>query len=771
MIDKKLNKEELLKLYNAAKDAYYNGEELMSDAEFDELESFLGLENKSYIGSKNSKKLNYTCQHAFIMGSLSKIQIKENLKTGEINWEEAAERISRFLNKASGTSTFETTPKLDGCSFSVEFINRNNKAVLKQCATRGDGTYGKDIRNWFETQLNTSYWKNIDAAVGALCENNSDEIFCIRGEILIPQATFGSEHSSTFTNPRSFVAGTIGTKWDDSDKNFQSNVGALHWVCYDYRIVDETGAFTELSWMNPNDSTYNQLKPFLGGIGELPDAEYCQVHEYSGDLSVDELKEIYFDYDDYRKNKTPYALDGVVFKPAASSRQYNDNKVRPDDCIAMKFMPMLEPTEIVDIVWDVKKTGEYFPTATLKPIVLDGKKITKASLHNYGYIVSQKAGIGAKVRVSLAGDIIPYIIEVVEPVDINQNNMNIPVDSYVETDSKSGAMHLMKEFTESGKLKNQFMASANTLNIPFVGPASASNLWDNLHDEFDNGLTNVLQLMRNDFNINTIYNVLGRSKSIQNIVDSLSKYKTQLTAEDVILSFCFKNCGHRAAALCAKILAGEQNYSTASMPAVAYQWALDSNNKQYKEVMDMLNALDIQLEPNTSNNDERIPIIMTGDPSKCTDYPTKAKWLEAHPQYVATTSWKECKILFTNDLESKTGKMAKAAKAGIPVKLYEGEQSMINKIARKVYEVINESFSPEHIEQENGLTPYDEELIDEASSTTYPDTIKRCIKQCDTLKAEYILRDMLQDLYDSGTADDTPNWSDNWGFSRRRYDD
>ena len=238
MIDKSLSRKELQQLYNQAKEAYYNGEEIMSDADFDELESLLGLENKSYVGSKNSKKLNYTCKHSFIMGSLSKIQIKEDTKTGQINWEYAAETITKFLNKSSGTSVYETTPKLDGCSFSTEFINVGGKAVLKSCATRGDGTYGKDIRNWFLPQLKTDYWSKIDDAVNALCEEDSDDILCIRGEILIPQTTFGEEYSSSFTNPRSFVAGTIGAKWDDNDDKLMSNVSNLHFVCYDYRTVD-----------------------------------------------------------------------------------------------------------------------------------------------------------------------------------------------------------------------------------------------------------------------------------------------------------------------------------------------------------------------------------------------------------------------------------------------------------------------------------------------------------------------------------------------------
>ena len=142
MLDPNLSLEQKRDLFNRAKDAYYNGEEIISDADYDQLEKELGLENKSYIGSK---KGNYTQKHSFIMGSLAKVQIKEDKKTGEVNWEAAAEKITKYLNKSKGTTVYETTPKLDGCSFSLEFKNDNNEAVLISCSTRGDGAYGTDI--------------------------------------------------------------------------------------------------------------------------------------------------------------------------------------------------------------------------------------------------------------------------------------------------------------------------------------------------------------------------------------------------------------------------------------------------------------------------------------------------------------------------------------------------------------------------------------------------------------------------------------------------
>lgn len=123
-----LSKEYVEGLLDIAKDYYYNtGNELIDDAMYDELESFAGLENKNYVGSKsNAKHANYTVKHSFIMGSLSKIQIKEDKKTGTVDWDTYAGEFEKYFDKASGCRYFETTPKLDGCSFSAEFDYRGN---------------------------------------------------------------------------------------------------------------------------------------------------------------------------------------------------------------------------------------------------------------------------------------------------------------------------------------------------------------------------------------------------------------------------------------------------------------------------------------------------------------------------------------------------------------------------------------------------------------------------------------------------------------------
>jgi hypothetical protein len=74
------------------------------------------------------------------------------------------------------------------------------------------------------------------------------------------------------------------------------------------------------------------------------------------------------------------------------------------------------------------------------------------------------------------------------------------------------------------------------------------------------------------------------------------------------------------------------------------------------------------VEANVSS-DDKIPVIMTGSPKAC-GFNTKADFLMKHPEYVETSKWNECQILFTDDLESDSSKMQKAKKLGITIKRY-----------------------------------------------------------------------------------------------------
>ena len=105
---------EKLELYKRAKQQYYTGEPIMGDAEFDALENELGLNNKGFVGTRHNPS--YTIEHPFVMGSLSKVQIKED-ENGVIEWQTHYNEAKKYF----GENEVILTPKFDGCSWELLF--------------------------------------------------------------------------------------------------------------------------------------------------------------------------------------------------------------------------------------------------------------------------------------------------------------------------------------------------------------------------------------------------------------------------------------------------------------------------------------------------------------------------------------------------------------------------------------------------------------------------------------------------------------------------
>ena len=200
---------EKLELYNKAKDAYYNGQEIMTDYEFDQLEKELGLENKSNVGSKNNPS--YTIKHPFMMGSISKVQIHKD-KEGNIDWDKYYTEAKKYF----GNKKLVITPKFDGCSFEVDIFNN----LIQSISTRGDGYWGKDITRHIAIFIPDEYVK-----LGGH--------YTLRGEVLIKKDIFEKKYAEEFTNPRSFVAGVLGHDYNQFDPVLQERIMDLSIVIYD----------------------------------------------------------------------------------------------------------------------------------------------------------------------------------------------------------------------------------------------------------------------------------------------------------------------------------------------------------------------------------------------------------------------------------------------------------------------------------------------------------------------------------------------------------
>ena len=620
------------KLYLEAKEAYYNGEGIMSDLEFDSLEKELGFENNSTVGSRHNPS--YTVKHPVIMGSLSKVQIHEN-KNGDVEWGKYLTDIKKYTTSDS----LVITPKYDGCSFEVHMNNGHWEA-----STRGDGEWGKDIKRIVEMLDNFNELVSL---------SDYDE-YIVRGEILVDKNIYEKKYSEEFTNPRSFVSGVINHEFDENDEIYINKVKDLDYVVYDYKVKIDN------EWV---DKEFIEME----NVSHMP--SFFEVTSIEDDKK---LEDIYNRFNDFRRD-CRFALDGFVIKPVTKYRNYVPDDIRPKDCVAIKFIPMIQETEVVDITWQLGKTSELTPIIWVKPVEMDGRMVQKCSGHNIGVLKEKKVSIGCKIIMSLAGDIIPFLYKVTDNYKYDESKLNVPNDSYED------GVHLMKALDDKSKARLSFISSAKALQIPDIGPETASKIFghmtnvdDATADFFGDISTelvhNILECKKED-----IYFGTGGGRQGTKASNSFVKYIKSITLGDIIKSCNFRFCGDKVAKKCEKyILDNEEDFD--HMPLEGYEWCMSKNSLNYIYLMKILDKLSMSLDSfrktydvTKEENDNKIPVILTGEP---VNYSSKNEFLRCNPQYRMTGSWKEVKIVFTNSLDSNTGKMKKAREKGIKIELY-----------------------------------------------------------------------------------------------------
>jgi len=627
-----MTKKEKLELYYKAKEAYYNGQEIMTDFEFDNLEKELGLENKSEVGTKHNPS--YTIKHPFVMGSISKVQIHKD-KEGNINWDKYFNEAKKYF----GDNHLIITPKYDGCSFEVDI----DEDIIQSISSRGDGSWGRDL---------------YDHLIGFIPQELTEfgGHYTLRGEVLVKKDIFEKKYCEQFTNPRSFVSGVLNRDYNREDKEFIEMLNDLSIIIYDYR------RFENGEWI---DYDFTEI----GFCGEPFPAFYSK--NYKIETSA-KFSEVYKKFSEYRHN-CEFALDGIVIKPIAKERINNTTERRPSDCVAIKFIPMLEETEVLNITWNLGKTGEYTPIIWVNPVIMDGRIVQKCSGHNLGYLREKGITIGAKIIMSLAGDIIPFMYKVTQ--ENKDGEIPMPTDHEYFEDG----IHLMAVLSENDKCYYKFINSVSALNIPTIGGQSAKEIFkyltsvDTMTAEFFGEEEKEIPYNILTVKPEEVFFALNGGKLGKNAEKSFKELLENLTLNDVIKSCNFKFCGDKVTEQVVNyLLNGEADFS--HLASEGYNWVYDKNSEQYQEIINILNHLGktiddfkykhIETQKEVSN---QIPIIMTGEPN---DYKTKGEFLKCHPEYRNTGSWKEVQIVFTNSLDSNTGKMKKAREKGIKIELY-----------------------------------------------------------------------------------------------------
>ena len=619
-----MDKKELL---YKANEAYRSGNPIMGDAEYDELEKAVGLENNNMIGEKHSPEM--TIRHPFIMGSLSKIQVKAD-KDGIVDWDALLTGLRNYI----GSKEVIVTPKYDGCSFEAYFKDGECVSI----STRGDGAWGRDVSQFIYKKIPSSYL-------------SLNKEYTLRGEILVKKDVYENKWKDEYANPRAFVAGVTGQDYNENDSVLLEKANDLSIVIYDYRIEMD------------GDGWYDENWTALPWTDVLPQY-YIQQHIGL----VSDLTDIYNKFADFREC-CEYALDGFVIKPVDRLQDFYNK--RPKDCVAFKFMPMLAETTVERIEWSLGKTGEYFPIVYYAPVYMDGKKCIKASGHNYGTLVDKGIAPGAKIVISMAGDIIPYIYKVISP---SQDSLSLPENTYVND------CHLMASMSEQALRIEEFRNSCKVLDVPGLGDELIAKMIDGIKKDCEPDEFFGDQGKEFPFSIFELEQVAFTRHIGGRIGDKIAKaYKdiiSTIALDTIIQTMNIRFCGKTLSKEIAKYLCG-QPYDFGNMAQDGWKWVMDKESTEYMKLTAILNMLgkDIQYYSTIAEQTalaeqqqgKKTYIIMTGEPN---NYDTKQDFLNAHPEYENTTSWVKCQLVFTNSLESNTGKMKKAREKGITIKLY-----------------------------------------------------------------------------------------------------
>lgn len=273
--------------------------------------------------------------------------------------------------------------KFDGLSISLTYEDGR----IVRAVTRGDGVRGDDVTDNVRTIR----------SIPLRLTGSYPPSFEIRGEILMPWVSFerlnaerARREEPLFANPRNAASGTLKSK--TSAVVAQRGLDA-----YFYYLLG-----TELPYGNHYDNIQEVEK-----WGFKVSKAMRVVH------TIDEIFE-FIDYWDKERSHLPVATDGIVLKVNDLKQQQTLGYTAktPRWAIAYKFQAERACTRLLDVVYQVGRTGAVTPVAQMEPVLLAGTMVKRASLHNQDIMEQLDLHIGDQVFVEKAGEIIPQIVGV-----------------------------------------------------------------------------------------------------------------------------------------------------------------------------------------------------------------------------------------------------------------------------------------------------------------------------------------------------------------------
>ena len=465
------------------------------------------------VGGEITKKFK-AVKHKYPMLSLS----------NSYSIEEINEFDTRVKKTIEGPVEYVCELKFDGVAIGLTYINGR----LERGVTRGDGIQGDDV---------TANIRTIRSIPLKINGNDYPPEFEIRGEVFFPVEAFNRlneerkvKNEPLFANPRNAASGTL--------KMQHSSVVAKRGLdCFLYSILSDNIPFS---------THYESLMKAKAWGFKIPLVEKNYIR------NCHDIREIvqFIDYWNIERNGLGFDIDGVVIKVNAynQQKQLGFTAKSPRWAIAYKFKPQQVSTTLESITYQVGRTGAITPVANLKPVLLAGTVVKRASLHNADQMEKLDIRTGDTVFVEKGGEIIPKIIG----VDfLKRKDQSLFPTAFIERCPECNTPLIRKEGealhycpNEAGcppqiKGKIEHFISRRAMNIEGLGTETIEQLYNaklvlNIADLYDLKKEELLPLER------------MAEKSVQNILGGIEASK-KVPFERVLFALGIRNVGETVA--------------------------------------------------------------------------------------------------------------------------------------------------------------------------------------------------------------------------------
>ncbi len=290
-------------------------------------------------------------------------------------------RVKRFLDLPEDEIVEYTCElKIDGLNMSFHY----KKGLFDKAVTRGDGIMGEDVTHTVRTikSLPLRLAEDIDVELGG-------EVFMPKKSLEKMNKKFLQDGKAPFANTRNAAAGSV--------RQLDPAVAAERELdIYCWAIYGEQGLKTQMQVLEKMKKLGFKVNEFYYLAKGIEGAiQFCQ--SWSN-----------------KRNKLPYDIDGVAIK--VNNLGWQERLGRAAKYVrwacAYKFPAEQATTVVEDIVWQVGRTGALTPVAHLRPVLVAGSTVSRATLHNFEELSRKDVRIGDTVILQKAGDIIPEVVEV-----------------------------------------------------------------------------------------------------------------------------------------------------------------------------------------------------------------------------------------------------------------------------------------------------------------------------------------------------------------------